>query len=66
MGDIAKKTKKQKQAVIRINEDGTTTRFKSAAEAERQTKVSAAQIRKVCQGKGMTAGGYVWSYEKGE
>ena len=66
MGDIAKKTKKQKQAVIRINEEGTTTRFKSAAEAERQTKVSAAQIRKVCQGKGMTAGGYVWSYEKGE
>ena len=38
--------------------------FKSAAEASRQTNISSAQIRKVCQNKGLTAGGYKWQYNE--
>lgn len=37
--------------------------YTSAAEASRQTGISAIQIRKVCQGKGLTAGGYYWEYK---
>lgn len=66
LGDVTKKTKKQKQPVVRVNKDGTTTTYESAAEASRQTGITALQIRKVCQGKGLTAGGYKWYYEKGE
>lgn len=39
--------------------------FKTAAEASRQTGISDAMIRRVCQGKSKTAGGYEWKY-KGE
>lgn len=66
LGDVSKQTKKQKQPVVRVNKDGTTTTYESAAEASRQTGITALQIRKVCQGKGLTAGGYKWYYEKGE
>lgn len=38
--------------------------FESAAEASRKTGISDIQIRKVCQGKGITAGGYYWNYRK--
>lgn len=64
--NVIKKVKKQKQSVTRINKDGTTTTYESAAEASRQTGITASQIRKVCQGKGLTAGGYKWYYEKGD
>ena len=64
--DVTKRIKIQKQPVTRINKDGTTTTYESAAEASRQTGITAGQIRKVCQGKGLTAGGYKWYYEKGE
>lgn len=66
LGDISKQTKKQKQSVVRINKDGTTTTYESAAEASRQTGINASQIRRVCQGRGLSAGGYKWYYEKGE
>lgn len=66
MLDITKKTKKQRQPVVRMNKDGTTTIYESAAEASRQTGIDATQIRRVCQGKSLTAGGYKWYYEKGE
>ena len=61
--DVSKKAKRQKRPVMQINKDGTTKRYESSAEAERQTGISAITIRKVCQGKGKTAGGYVWKYE---
>ena len=38
--------------------------FESAAEASRKTGVSDIQIRRVCQGKNITAGGYYWNYRK--
>lgn len=65
ISDIRKQTKIQKQSVIKINKDGTISKYESAAEASRQTGISATQIRKVCQGKGLTAGGYKWYYEEG-
>ena len=39
--------------------------FKTAAEASRETGISDTCIRRVCQGKGKTAGGFEWRY-KGE
>lgn len=38
--------------------------FESAAEASRKTGISDIQIRRVCQGKNITAGGYYWNYRK--
>lgn len=64
MVDVTTKTKKQKQPVVCIKEDGSLIKFESSKEAERQTGISSVQIRKVCQNKGKTAGGYVWRYMK--
>lgn len=60
--------RKYKQRVKQI--DKTTNEiiniYESAAEASRLTNISAGQIRKVCQNKGITAGGYKWAYTKGD
>lgn len=61
--DISSKTIKQKQPVIQINKDGTFNTYESAAEASRQTGIAARQIRKVCQKKANTAGGFKWYYK---
>ena len=54
-----------KQKVEQLNKDKETIAiYESAADASRQTGISVTQIRKVCQGKGYTAGGYYWRYRK--
>ena len=58
------KVRKYKQEVQQINIDTNQIVgiYESVAEASRQTNISDGQIRKVCQGKGKTAGGYKWQY----
>ena len=64
ISDITSKTRKYKQVVLRIDKDGNVVEYESASEAERQNKISSIQIRRVCQGKGKTAGGYKWQYKE--
>lgn len=64
LGDITKKTKIQNRPVVKIEKSGDIVEYPSAAEASRQTGISDIQIRKVCQGKGQTAGGYKWKYKE--
>ena len=40
--------------------------YESVAEAERQTKVHHSNISNVCNGKRKSAGGFIWSYNRGE
>ena len=54
---------KQKVEQLNKNKEAIAV-YESAADASRQTGISATQIRKVCQGKGYTAGGYYWCYRK--
>ena len=53
-----------KQKVMQIHKDTNSVLaiFESAADAERKTGIKAGQIRKVCQGKGNTAGNFKWKY----
>ena len=49
--------------VIQYNKDEIEVcRFKSIAEASRQTKIPNSNIYKCCNGKRKTAGGFVWRY----
>jgi hypothetical protein len=48
-------------AVVRLNEDCSTTTYESAREAARQTGVSVYGILRCCKGQ-KTAGGYEWAY----
>ena len=58
------KVRKYKQTVKQYSLDGTLLNtYESASEASKKTNISDTQIRKVCQGKGRTAGGYIWKYE---
>ena len=58
------KTVKQKNHVQQLDEQNIVIQtYESAAEAARQTGINATQIRKVCQHKGITAGGYKWRYQ---
>ena len=61
--DISSKTIRQKQSVIQLI-NGEEKEYESAAEAARQTGINATCIRKVCQGKQNSAGGYMWKYKK--
>lgn len=61
--DVSKKTKKQKRPVIQFK-NNEEVEYESAAEAERQTGISAISIRRVCQEKGNTAGGFKWKYKE--
>lgn len=61
--DISSKTIRQKQPVIQLI-NGEEKEYESAAEAARQTGINATCIRKVCQGKQNSAGGYMWKYKK--
>lgn len=61
--DISSKTTRQKQPVIQLI-NGEEKEYESAAEAARQTGINAICIRKVCQGKQNSAGGYRWKYKK--
>lgn len=61
--DISSKTTRQKQPVIQLI-NGEEKEYESAAEAARQTGINATCIRKVCQGKQNSAGGYRWKYKK--
>jgi DNA invertase Pin-like site-specific DNA recombinase len=64
--DISNKARIYKQQVIQIMKDGSTKTYNSAAEASRKTGINDACIRKACQGKANTAGGYKWYYTKGD
>lgn len=60
-----RKGKIYKQKVEQLNKNKEIIAiYESAAEASRQTGISDIQIRKVCQGKDITAGGYYWRYRK--
>ena len=52
-----------KIAVVRLDEDCSTTTYASAVEAARQTGVCTASIRSCCKNRQKTAGGYEWKYE---
>ena len=62
--DISQEKKYNTNPVIQIDKDTNEiiNTYKNAAEARKITDISDAQIRKVCQGKGYTAGGYKWKY----
>lgn len=63
--DIENKARKYKQAVYQFDKDGTfVADYESASMASKITGISDIQIRKVCSGEGMTAGGYIWKYKK--
>ncbi len=47
---------------IRCVETGIS--YKSLSDASRKTKISIANIHKVCNGQRKTAGGYHWRYEQ--
>lgn len=56
-----------KQAVVQYSKEGVLlNEYESAAEASRQTNINSNVIRNVCQGKGKTAGGYIWKYKEGD
>lgn len=51
--------------VIQISKDGSVTkRFKSIIQAERETGISNGNISDVLHGRNLSAGGYLWEYEK--
>lgn len=64
--NISNKTRIYKQKVMQIHKDTNSVLaiFESAADAERKTGIKAGQIRKVCQGKGNTAGNFKWKYQE--
>lgn len=57
---IRKYKQKVKQIDIKTNE--TINIYESVSEANRQTGINQTSIRKVCNNKGKTAGGYKWEY----
>lgn len=56
-----------RQKVVQYSkEEVLLNEYESAAEASRQTGINSGTIRRVCQGKGKTAGGYIWKYKEGD
>lgn len=56
-----------KTKVCQYSKDGVyINEYESAAEAGRQLNINSGLIRKNCQGKAKTAGGYVWKYKDGD
>lgn len=53
---------KKPHAVIRIDADGTETRYDSVADAARALEVSRSCIHTVCTGRNKTGAGYKWRY----
>jgi hypothetical protein len=53
---------KKPHAVIRIDADGTETRYDSVAGAARALEVSRSCIHRVCTGKAKIGAGYKWRY----
>ena len=52
--------------VSQYSKDGAYIKtFSGQAEAERETGADQAAIWRVCNGKNMTAGGYIWKYAEG-
>lgn len=49
--------------VLQLKDKQIINKFYGAREAERKTGISAGNIRRVCCGKGKSAGGYQWKYE---
>jgi group I intron endonuclease len=63
--DIEQKARIYKRPVCQFDKnDVLVAVYESASDASRITGISDIQIRKVCGGKGMTAGGYKWKYQK--
>lgn len=63
--NIEPKARIYKQPVCQLDKnDVLVAVYESASEASRTTGISSVQIRRVCGGKGMTAGGYKWKYQK--
>ena len=58
------KMRKYRQKVAQYNGTTLIKIYESAAAAKKETGISDIQIRKVCQGKGKTAGGFIWRYYK--
>lgn len=50
---------------ISINTNEIINTFISVRDAERITDIDRSHIRKCCNGKANTAGGYIWKWEKG-
>jgi hypothetical protein len=55
---------KKSHPVIRIDEDGTETRYDSVADAGRAMNGCRTGIHQCCNGKSKTAHGYKWRYAK--
>lgn len=65
-GEIIQKIKEHKigKPIIQFTFDGKQIKeFQNAAEASRQTGISKVLIGRCCLGRGVTAGGYKWSFK---
>ena len=63
---LEKLSKKNGKEVIQMKDGKEIKRFHAIAEAERITGISHSIIWRVCNGKGMSAGGYQWKYATSE
>jgi hypothetical protein len=53
---------KKPHAVIRIDADGTETRYDSVADAARALGINRSSVHTVCTGRNKTGAGYKWRY----
>ena len=62
--DLSNQKRRMSYKVKQINKNNNEiiNTYKNASEASRQTGINDTLIRKVCQQKGKTAGGYKWEY----